>query len=245
MYKFLLVFKLLLVFLCLQFNFLVAQDSYTTGAITQATVTYTTPKKWTLTSKVEYRTLFYKGEFGTGVEDSWRQERIIIGPMLSKRISAKGTLGFGLQGQFRWYSATAADYGYLTRIQIQYSLSQKYTKLRATHRFLFDPAIEKDKPVSYRMRYRYNLELPLNGVTLDVGEWYLKGAIENILVYQQPTINHELRMAGFICYLLNKENKVELGIDYRISHPFKSDFQHQAWLNLAWFYSIPAKSSKQ
>lgn len=237
--------KLLFLFtLLFQFNFIIAQDdSYTTGIITQATVNYTTPKKWTITSKLEYRNLFYEGIVGQGIEDEWRQERMLLGPMISKRISARGTFGIGVQGQIKWRSEKASDYNYSTIIQIQYSLSQKYSKFKASHRFLFDPTIQKAKPISYRLRYRYNVELPLNGTNVDVGEWYLKVGIENLLIYKTE-LEHEVRIGPFFGYLVNKSNKFEIGLDYRFTHAFKAGFEHQLWLNLGWYYSIPTKEKK-
>ena len=238
MHKKLRIIQIFLLLFLIQYNLVVAQDDYTIGSLSHVTVTYTTPQKWTLTGKLEYRSLFVEGITGQAIEDSWRSERIIFAPMISKRITAKGVLGIGWQMQAKWDDIEPTEY--FIRPQLQYSISNKYAKYRTTHRFLVDVGFEKNEPIVSRLRYRYNIELPLSGASVDVGEWYIKVGLENIFIYKNPTFSQEIRITPFIGYLLNKANKLEIGVDYRFTHPFEAKYAHQAWLNLGWFYSITA-----
>lgn len=101
------------------------------------------------------------------------------------------------------------------RITQQFSYTKKMRAIRFGHRTRFEQRILNNFTI-FRTRYRFALDLPLNGEKLDIGEGYLVTSTELLLSLthtMKPEIDH--RTNTQIGWLLSKKSKVQLGLEYR------------------------------
>lgn len=120
----------------------------------------------------------------------------------------------------------------------QISYSKRSSSLRFGHRFRIDQTFASDVPTVWRLRYRYSLELPLQGADLNDGEFYLISSVELLFISSSDQNTSEQRAAASLGYFMNKKNKFEVGIDYRAGDVFDVLNLHQTWLSLNYFLNL-------
>ncbi|AXT60258.1 DUF2490 domain-containing protein [Aquimarina sp. AD10] len=144
--------------------------------------------------------------------------------------------------------------GYLLRIEDnqvthrtiqQYSFVYSYHAIRVGHRFVTDQTFSTTTLPKYRGRYRVTLEKPLNGDKINPNEFYIKLSNEYLFSYQDSKLDIELRVLPFLGYELNLKNKIEAGIDYRLSKFINSDPKNTLWFTINWFYTIQNLKNKK
>ena len=106
------------------------------------------------------------------------------------------------------------------------------------HRIVTDETFSDDEPTEFRLRYRLGLEMPLNGLHLDPKELYAKVNNEYLGIWADSMADLEIRGLFSIGYLDTKDNKVELGLEYRVNEFNKPAKAQQFWLTFGWFLSI-------
>jgi hypothetical protein len=67
------------------------------------------------------------------------------------------------------------------RITQEYIHVKKYNALRLAHRFKLDQRTFESLSPEFRFRYRFSLDMPLNGLKLDPGEFYALISTETLL----------------------------------------------------------------
>ena len=117
----------------------------------------------------------------------------------------------------------------------QYILGGKFIELRLAHRFAADQTFRAEGFPQFRLRYRLALEIPLNGRSVDPQEWYLKLSNEYLHLWQQQGNRWEIRWVPLLGHTFARNNKVEFGIDYRLSSPFSELGNHSFWINVNWY----------
>ncbi|MDY8137327.1 DUF2490 domain-containing protein [Aquimarina sp. 2201CG5-10] len=158
-----------------------------------------------------------------------------ISSLISIKIGAHGVFNTGYLIRFQ-------DDEVIHRSIQQYNLVQNLERLRIGHRFATDQTFNTNKSPQFRLRYKISLEKPLAGDKIDPKEFYLKLGNEYLGIYQSNDTELEIRVLPFIGYEINHKNKVELGIDYRLSDFFNSGSENDLWLSMNWFYTIDAKN---
>lgn len=101
------------------------------------------------------------------------------------------------------------------RLTQQFNYTKKDGALRYGHRLRFEQRI-LDQLTIFRGRYRFALDLPLNGEKLDVGEGYLVSSMEGLIsVGKQirPELDH--RTTTQIGWLISETLKLQFGLEYR------------------------------
>ena len=122
------------------------------------------------------------------------------------------SLSFGVQYRFRESIDGESDELRLTQ---QFNYTKKDGALRYGHRLRFEQRL-LDQLTIFRGRYRFALDLPLNGEKLDVGEGYLVSAMEGLIsVGKQikPELDH--RTTVQIGWLISETLKLQFGVEYR------------------------------
>jgi hypothetical protein len=101
------------------------------------------------------------------------------------------------------------------RITQQFNYTKKSEALRFGHRFRFEQRILEDLTI-LRSRYRFALDLSLNGEKLDIGESYLVTSME-VLLSQSNKIKPELdhRTSAQMGWLISEKSKLQFGLEYR------------------------------
>lgn len=115
---------------------------------------------------------------------------------------------------------------------------QKLSGFRLAHRFLFDQTFSASEEPEFRLRYRITSELPLNGESVDPGEYYLKINNEYINSLQAMEYDLEIRLIPLIGYDISERFKIETGLDYRVNSFLTNNTRHSYWMTLNFFIEI-------
>ena len=203
------------------------QHEFSGGILPQINLNRSINKNWKINLKTEARLLLY--------EESFTAEYVLtdLSLIASRKIGFNGSLSGGYL--FRYRSGT-----FFHRSIQQYALVQKYTSFRLSHRFAADQTFSELRAPSYRYRYRITIEVPLSGQSVNPGEFYFKAGNEYLTGFQQGIFSLEGRLTPNVGYLINDNNKLELGIDYRFDD-FLPDFTGSSsvsWLTASWYLKI-------
>jgi hypothetical protein len=157
-----------------------------------------------------------------------------ITTMLSIKTGANNALNAG-------YTLLLPDRKPLHRFLQQFNLVHRIERFRMGHRFAFDQTIGDDFPFDFRSRYRISIEMALSGLKVDPREFYLQLRNEYLWSYQSEQSDLEIRISPLLGYAINKMNKIEFGIDYRINEFVLSKSDHDFWITFIWYTSISSK----
>ena len=201
-----------------------AQSSYKGGVQPEVKPSISFQNDWKLNGKISSRVLFFEGsktQSITGINDYDRTELELI---LTKKTSSSTSWGGG-------YLIRNQNGDFKHRLIQQFSIDNDYGDLNLEHRFRFDETFQKGEAVDYRFRYRIGFEKPLNSKN---EKTYIFLNNEYIPSLQKDEFEMELRLLPGIGYKLNDNNKLEVGIDFRIENLFKDSHKQIYLLNLSW-----------
>lgn len=189
-------------------------------------------KAWKVNSKFENRFILYQNPYeGTGNRSEY--ERTDLEIVVARHKGPLKNLGVGYL-----LRRSHKDGSFLHRSLQQYSLGQQLGGLQLAHRFRFDQTFEKNEPEQYRLRYRLSLEKPLSGLKVDPKEFYLKFNNEYLGIFKGGESNMELRLLSSLGYNHSKDNKIEMGLDYRAEKLIGKNTENLLWLTLGWYHSF-------
>lgn len=126
---------------------------------------------------------------------------------------------------------------YVTRTLQQYSNLKQINKLKLVNRIRTDQTYFSDF-IEFRLRYRIGLQIPLNGTEVDTKELYLKINNEYLNSYSESSYDLETRLITNLGFVLNKQSKLEIGIDYRLSNLVSKPLNHNIWTTFSAYFSI-------
>jgi len=155
-------------------------------------------------------------------------------------------LQFFIQGTLNPFRKIAVGYQYrlengspnVHRFIQQAAFLQREYGFRIGHRLRTDQTIYVSDRAKFRFRYRLSAVIPLEGQSLDAGEFYLITSGEPIYSLQNLTSDLEIRFVGAIGFYINNRTKLEMGLDYRFEKLLISPTRQKLWLNTGLFYSI-------
>jgi len=134
--------------------------------------------------------------------------------------------------------------GFLTRIEpdaVSYRTIQQFifqTKIesfRVAHRIATDQTFSSNEATEFRLRYRVSAEIPLSGQKLDVKEFYFKFNTEVLNSIQDNVYDLEFRIVPNIGYVINGQQKIELGLDNRFESFINNQTSLISWITINWF----------
>jgi hypothetical protein len=227
-------------FFCAPLPSLQAQtDAYRLGVLSQINISYTNRKAWTYSFRLESRDVFLRGNFGVPTAAALTHERLLFLPMVTTRIGTNGNIGLAYLLQYiEGNNSSISPWAH--RYLLQYTYLQRYENFKAAHRFLFEQTFRRGVLTNYRFRYRYGVEIPLSGQTLNPKEFYLRDLAEVITTITSANIDLEVRAQSYLGYQVSPLHKVEIGMDYRLNQLLRPQKSHQFWIALAWFVSLSA-----
>lgn len=115
------------------------------------------------------------------------------------------------------------------RLTQQYNITSKPFVMRYGQRLRVEQRITKTR-VTYRFRYRFSLDFPLQGEKLDVGEPYLVGNAESLLsAASQSLPQYDFRLTLHLGWKLSGRSKFQLGVEYRAEN-FSQNLQNVLFL---------------
>lgn len=185
---------------------------------------------WQLNFRLESRNIFSEGVFGAESTRGFSNELNDLSALVTRRIRLTNavTTGFLL----RWRENKA-----VYRTIQQYSIAKLASNYRMSHRFAMDQTFSSDD-FEWRFRYRIAFELPLQGHSVDIGEWYLKLSNEYLNGFSRSEYDLEIRLVPILGYKLKDTSKLEFGLDYRLDRFFKNAPRHRLWQVLSWYIVI-------
>lgn len=204
---------------------LFAQNNTRSGLLPALNINKTFENNWRLNTKIESRQQLFTRE--------WDYQHILtdIGTVVAKKVTATQTVGAGYLIRFR--AGGEVNHRFIQ----QYSWVQPLTSLRLGHRLVTDQTIAPDA-TEFRLRYRINTEIPLNGQDVDINEWYLKINNEYLQSLDQGAYDLEIRFAPYAGYIINKTNRIEVGLDYRMDSFLNASTRFRYWGSVNWFISL-------
>src|SRR5690554_5876709 len=168
-----------------------------------------------LDSKIESRYIFQDKEF----------ERLDFENVLNQDLNDKHSIGVG-------YLLRKQDGRLLHRAIQQFTLKAKHNSIKMSHRFRTDQSFRENEKPRYRLRYRFNMDMPLNGPEIDPNEYYFAFENEYLGGLQDSEGNFEVRLFPAIGYHFSDTYQLETGFDYR-AEDLNSKTAHKLFLNVA------------
>ncbi|RZS93421.1 DUF2490 domain-containing protein [Aquimarina brevivitae] len=224
--------KQLLFLLCsLYFGTLLihSQSDYNLGLLPKLTLTKPIASKTKLVHSIESRQIFYDNT--SNPAQTYQYVLTDFTTLFSYKIG----------------SSMSLNGGYLFRIrgnQIVHRSIQQFTVVQSLEGFRFGHRIATDQTFSnttnplFRLRYRATLEIPISGLRVDAQEFYIKVNNEYLGIYQDSSGDLELRLMPFLGYELNRNNKIETGLDYRIDNFIQGRSNQDFWWVLSWYTTL-------
>ncbi len=219
---------IIFLFLCLVQS-VDAQSSFSSGILPQVRVSAKITEQIKWVNGIESRQLFIDDT----KDKSLDYEYVLtdISSLLSFKIGAYGAINGG-------YLIRIEGEEIVHRTIQQFTIVQNYDVIRLGHRFVTDQTFSRNEAPELRLRYRIAVEKPLSGGNIDPTEFYLKLSNEYLLKFQGSESELETRILPFLGYEINKKNKIELGLDYRLDGLLTSGSENDLWLSMNWFYTI-------
>ncbi|MFD0861023.1 DUF2490 domain-containing protein [Sungkyunkwania multivorans] len=122
------------------------------------------------------------------------------------------SIAFGIKYRFREIFAGNSNE---LRFTQQFNSTHTNEKLRLGHRIRTEQRFTRSLTI-HRFRYRFALDLPLNGETLDIGETYLVTSTESLLsVAKANNPQLDQRLSLDIGWLVSAKTKIQLGSEFR------------------------------
>jgi len=121
----------------------------------------------------------------------------------------------------------------------QVGFIQNSPRIRFSHRLRLDQTFSTgDEDHEYRIRYRFASEIPLDGQTLNPGEFYLLLSNEIIFGTQSGESEIENRLVGSLGYYFDKKAKLEGGLDWRTDKFIAEGFRNRLWFKVGCYLSL-------
>lgn len=203
----------------------VAQQTNTFGLLSALNLKTRLPKDWFVNFKTESRQQIQSDDFNL----SYQLTDLSIGG--GKKIGIRTTIAGSYLFSIEDEGATSS------RFTQQISHIEDYQLIKLAHRLSTDQSIEKDHANKYRLRYRLSGEIPLSGQYLDPTEFFIKISNEYLNSLQENRYDLEIRTAVFLGYAVSPKNKLEFGLDHRMTSII-SEKKDRFWIRLNIYQSF-------
>ncbi|MDI1322936.1 MAG: DUF2490 domain-containing protein [Algoriphagus sp.] len=124
------------------------------------------------------------------------------------------------------------------RIIQQLAILQRMRNLRINHRIRTDQTFTRNDDLEVRFRYRFSMEIPLEGDEVDPKEFYLVLSEEPIFRYKGGDFEIENRTAIALGKLFNSQEKLEWALDYRTDGYIQEGFRTRLWMKISYYYNF-------
>lgn len=208
-----------------------AQDAYSLGTLPSFNLNKGLGNNWSLNFKAETRLRFMQGEFGADVPVDFNFQTADFALTASRKTGLNNSLAGGYLIRQR------GEQTYHRFIQ-QFTIVKRFESFRLAHRFSSDQTFNSEEPWELRLRYRITTEIPLNGQSVDPGEFYLKLNNEYLNSWQESEPDLEIRIVPLAGYEFTDNNKLEFGLDYRLSSFLDGGSRNSFWINIGWYLKI-------
>lgn len=208
-----------------------AQSTYQLGGLLSLNLNKKLKNDWYLNTKLESRQLFRQGEINGNTEEEYEYRLTDLSFISAKKVGLNSRIAGG-------YLIRLEDGEFFHRFIQQYVIVQKMSGFRLSHRFISDQTFSKIEKPEIRFRYRITSEIPLNGESVDPGEFYLKFNNEYVNSFQASEYDLEIRLIPLLGYDITDNFKIESGLDYRVNSFLNNSARHSYWMTFNLFIEI-------
>jgi hypothetical protein len=208
-----------------------AQNTFQLGTLPSMNFNKKLKNDWSLNSKIESRLLLQRGEIDGDVDKNFNYVLTDFSLIVAKKIGLNSRISGGYLIRFE-------DVDLYHRFIQQYVIVQNLSGFRLAHHFLSDQTFSASEESEFRLRYRITSELPLNGESVDPGEFYFKINHEYINSLQARRYDLEIRLVPLLGYDISDRFKIETGVDYRLNSFLTNTTRHSYWMTLNLFVEI-------
>jgi hypothetical protein len=207
--------KFFLVTICLGgFNILFAQNDITVYLQPELGFSYKVKEGYSHFHSLQIRNYGYRDN-----EVQLKTRQIDLVHFSNWKLNLNQSLALGIQYRFREVFEPESENE--LRLVQQYNGSAQKGTLRFGHRLRAEQRISPSL-TRYRFRYRFAIDLPLNGEKLDVGEAYLVASTEALHTSSRGRApSFDQRLTSFIGWQISPEAKWQVGLEYRAEDYFK------------------------
>ncbi|MBK7474896.1 MAG: DUF2490 domain-containing protein [Haliscomenobacter sp.] len=207
------------------------QSTYQLGGLPSLNLNKKLKNEWSLNAKLESRQLFQRGKTNENPEKEYKYVLTDLSFIAAKKVGLNSRIGGG-------YLIRLEDGELFHRFIQQYVIVQKMSGFRLAHRILSDQTFSGDEKPEIRFRYRITSEIPLNGSSVDLGEFYLKFNNEYLNSFQAQEYDLEIRLIPLLGFDITDNFKLESGMDYRVDSFFNKSARHSYWMTFNLFVDI-------
>lgn len=223
---------LIFVLVVMQLPFSVAaQSTYQFGGLPSLNINKKLKNDWSLNTKLESRQLFQRGEINGISDKEFNYVLTDLSLIAAKKVGLNSRIAGGYLIRFE-------DDEISHRFIQQYVIVQKFSGWRLAHRMMSDQTFSKIEKPEIRFRYRLTTEIPLNGESVDPGEFYLKVNNEYVNSFQAKEYDLEIRLIPLLGYDITDNVKIESGLDYRVNSFLNNRTRHSYWMTFNLFIEI-------
>lgn len=210
-----------------------AQSTYQIGVLPSFTLTKKINPKWKIGLNTQARFSTYKGEFSDSdtFQEDFNYVLTDISILANRKIGLNSSLAAGYLTRFR-------NNEQHNRLFQQLIISQKYSSFGLAHRFSTDQTFSPNQKTEFRLRYRLAFDVALKGSKINPKEFYFKLNNEYLISLQDKEWNNEIRLIPFLGYTFTNTNKLEIGIDYRVSSLGEEFSKNNLWVVLNYYLSF-------
>ena len=224
--------NIFLALLCVQFSGAVwSQQTYQVGLLPAINLNSKLENDWSLNTKLESRQLLQGGLWNDSVIEDYNYVLTDLSLVAAKKVGLNGKIAGG-------YLVRLENGEFIHRIIQQYTTVQRKSGYRLAHRFLADQTISRIERPTFRLRYRLTAEIPLNGESVDMKEFYVKLNNEYVNSLQANVYDLEIRLIPLLGFGINDRHKIELGLDYRVNSLFNNNTRQSFWTTLNWYIEM-------
>lgn len=212
----------LLIGLLLFSVFIRGQENFTTFIEPRVAINYNLSKLYSHNWSFANRSTIYESS-----ELEFNALQLDFGHFSNFRIGGNQNLSLGLL--FRYSELFELESINEFRITEQYNIVSRSNKVRYGHRVRVEQRITSLLTI-HRFRYRFTLDMPLEGQNLDVGESYFIGNTETLLnAGKDLKPIYEQRFTANFGWLLSSKTKLQFGLEYRLLN-LTETIQHRTLL---------------
>lgn len=208
-----------------------AQSNYQLGGLPAVNLNKKLKNDWSLNTKLESRQLFQRGEIIGSADKEYSYVLTDFSLMAAKKVGLNSRIAGGYLIRFK-------DGELFHRFIQQYIIIHKISGFRLAHRIISDQTFSEIEKPEIRFRYRITSEIPLNGESVDPGEFYVKLNNEYINSFQAMEYDLEIRLIPLLGYDITENYRIESGLDYRINSFLNNSTRHSYWMTFNLFIDI-------
>lgn len=189
-------------------NFTVfSQDNFNILGESSVALNYNVSKNYSVNFALRSRYFLYQDTF------TYKQQQLDFYHFSTFKLNYIHNLSFGIYYRNRDWFETGSDEWRFTQ---QFNYTKQQLGVRYGHRFRLEQRIF-DNFTSFRQRYRFAIDFPLNGEKLNIGEPYLICSTESLLSISKLTKPlFDQRVTTQIGWQISEKLKLQTGLEYRL-----------------------------